>query len=122
MANRERGISATAHQTIRASECCLAVMNSTKTSDECKNYTLHFFICQHRHPAVFEVTHGKTPATVPAAKPTEEKTRKRAGATPLCAAFSRPIEPWGRSRLPRAARGRVFSTGAENKNFVRHRV
>ncbi len=90
MSNSERGVSAIPRQTSRASECCLAVMNPTKSGDECKNYMLHFFLHQDRHPAVFEVTHDKTPPTAPPAKPTEEKTRTRAGATPLCAAFSRP--------------------------------
>ena len=90
MPNREYAVSAIPRQAIQATECRLAVTNPTKTGDECRNYMLHFFICQHRHRAAFEVTYGQTPATTPRAKPTEEKTRNQAGATPLCAAFSRP--------------------------------
>jgi hypothetical protein len=70
-------------QLIQASECWLAMMNPMRTGDEGRNYILHFFICQHRHPAALEVTYGKTPATAQPTKPTVEKTRNRAGATPL---------------------------------------
>src|SRR5271167_1416453 len=90
MPNRKRGTSSTPRQRIQASEWCFTVTNPTNTGDECKNYIPHFFLWQHRHHAVFEVTHDKTPPTAPTAKPTEKKTRRRAGATPLCAAFSRP--------------------------------
>jgi hypothetical protein len=51
---------------------------------------VHFFICEHRHRPAMQgrdagrLTRGQT------AKDTVEKTRDQAGATPLCAAFSRP--------------------------------
>jgi hypothetical protein len=38
------------------------------------------------------------------------KTLRRPGATPLLTASSRPKVRWGRSRPPRAARGRVLAS------------
>jgi hypothetical protein len=83
MPKHERGISTMHCQLIQASEWWLAVMNPMRTGDEGRNYILHLFICQHRHRAGFEVTYGKTPTTAQPTKPTVEKTRNRAGATPL---------------------------------------
>jgi len=47
------------------------------------------------------------------------KTLGWAGATPLLTAFSRPKGLWGRSRPPRAARGRVLAAcRSRSKHFV----
>jgi hypothetical protein len=83
MPKHERGISSMHCQLIQASEWWLAVMSPMRTGDEGRNYILHLFICQHRHRAGFEVTYGKTPTTAQPTKPTVEKIRNRAGATPL---------------------------------------
>jgi len=40
----------------------------------------------------------------------EARGKIQMGREPTFSAFSRPSEPWGRSRPPRAARGRVLST------------
>jgi hypothetical protein len=65
-----------------------------KTSDDGRNYTLHFFICQHRHRAAFEAAYGKTPTAAQSAKDTVEKTRNQAG-------FSLHSRPEDASRLRR---------------------
>ena len=117
MLNRERGMSGIRRQAIRANECWLAVKNPTRSGDECKNYIPHFFPRQHRHPAAFEVTYGETPTAAESAKDTVEKTRNRAGATPLCAAFSRPNAPWGRSRPRPTTSGPCFSLCGRKQQF-----
>ena len=83
MPKHERGISTIHCQLIQVSEWWLAVMNPMRTGEEGRNYILHLFICQHRHRTGFEVPYGKTPTTAQPTKPTVEKTRNRAGATPL---------------------------------------
>ena len=54
-----------------------------RTSDEGRNYTLHFFIGQHRHRQVMQDRYAGRLTRRQAAKGTVEKTQNRAGATPL---------------------------------------
>jgi len=53
------------------------------TSDEGRNYTLHFFIGQYRHRPVTQGCYARTLTRGQAAKAVVEKTPNRAGATPL---------------------------------------
>ncbi len=75
-----------------------------KTSDDGRNYTMHFFICQHRHRPAFEVTYGKTPTAAQSAKDTVEQTRNRA-------AFSLHSRPEDASRLRRILNDRDLTAG-----------
>lgn len=96
MPNRECGIATMPCHAPRTAAS--PTMNPTKTSDEGRNYTLHLFICQHRHRSVFEVTYGKTPTAAQSAKDTVEKTLNRAGSTPLFRLSAAQVNSGGRSR------------------------
>src|SRR5271167_2759743 len=54
-----------------------------KTSDEGRNYTVHFFICRYRHRPAMQDRHAGRLTRGQTAKHTVEKTRNRAGAPPL---------------------------------------
>jgi len=90
-----------------------------RTSDEGRNYTLHFFIGQHRHRPKAQDRYAGRLTRRQAAKGTVETTQNRAGATPLCAAFSRPKGRGVAPARPEQLGGRVLSACTDrSRQFV----
>jgi hypothetical protein len=84
--------------------------NPLRQGEEGRNDALHFFPCHFLH-----LVAKRSPC------PTEKRKRREAkrcygqniksgGSDPTFSAFSRPSEPWGRSRPSRSRRDRVLST------------
>ncbi len=92
--------------------------NPLRQGEEDRNDALHFFPCHFLH-----LVAERSPCPPEERKRCDEERRcgqnsKSGGSDPTFSAFSRPKSSWGRSRPPRAARGRVFSTGSRKARIL----